>query len=143
MSLRLLTKVIFTIFLYSCSPGQNLTIAYTEASSLKKGTKVFNNNRQVGYVKDFEASKNLDTIYLLIKVDQGIKIPKGSTFYLDEELLGSSRITIEYSAQPEMLTSRDISIGFFRPLKSMTGKLDSASIDLKKINQPKIDTLKN
>jgi len=121
-----------------------LTIAFTDLSSLEKGADVYAGDLIVGHVTDIKPNKKIDTLFVILKIDKGVKIPKGSRFYLDEGFVGPSRISIEYSNQTELLTSKDISLGISRPFKLMTpSQLDSAKLNLKKLRSPKLDTLKN
>jgi preprotein translocase subunit YajC len=144
MTLRFILSTIFALSIIHCTNAQKLTIAFTQISSLEKGAKVYAKGRQIGYVTDIKPNKNIDTLFVTVKITQNIKIPKESNLYLDENLLGPSRITVEYSNQTGFLTSKDISIGIFRPLKPMTqSQLDSAKLDIKKLRSPTIDSTKH
>jgi hypothetical protein len=144
MTLRLILNTILTISIMGCAHSQKLRIAFTRISSLEKGAKVYAAGRQIGYVTDIKPNKDIDTLFVSIKTTQNNKIPRGSNFYIDENLLGPSRITVEYSNQTDLLTSKNISIGIFRAFKAMSpSQLDSAKLDIKKLRSPTIDSTKN
>lgn len=131
-----------TIASTGCSNSKRLTVAFTNGTTLEKGIQVCTAGLPIGYVAAINTSKNIDTIYTTLVIDTKIKIPKGSQFYLDENLVGGSRINIEFSKNEHSLNSKDISMGVFRPLRMMnSSKIDSVNNRLK-IVLPNSDTIK-
>ncbi len=144
-----MTRRILILFLFAISTSnglhsQKLTIAFTRISSLKTSAKVYANGSEVGHVIDFKTDKNVDTIFVIIKLLPKKRIPKGSIFFIDENLLGDGKITVEYSTETTPLTPKDVSIGVFRPLQFISrSQLDSVT---QKISRPRVvssDTLKH
>jgi hypothetical protein len=144
MKLRFFISFVFAIGLVNHSQSQNLTIAFTNAPQLEIGVKAYAANQQIGHVTDIKPSKNFDTIFVMLKITKNIKIPSGSIFYIDEGLIGTPKINVEYSNSKSMLTSKDISIGVFRPIKELAPLgLDSSKINLQKLRPPGIDIIKH
>ena len=105
------------LFFISCAHSDKLTVAFTEVGLLKKGSNVYAGENLVGQVKDYISNSRLDTIFVKLQVNNKIQIPKGSIFYIEENLLGDSKIMVEFSKSNEYLSKKDISIGEFRALK--------------------------
>ena len=108
---------IVAISLFACTHSNKLTVAFTEVRSLKKGSKVYAGEKIVGQVKSWNPSHNLDIIFIELQIANKIQIPKGSIFYIDENLIGDSQIMVEYSNNKSYLSNKDTCMGQFRALK--------------------------
>jgi ABC-type transporter Mla subunit MlaD len=137
--------VLLLLSIASYSQPGKLTVAFTKINTISKGVEVRVNGLPIGKVSDIRATKNLDTLFLILNITYKVRIPKGSQFYLDEGLIGSPIINIELSKEDTYLTSKDISIGTFRPFPKMTpDQIDSAKQQLKiRLTSPKVDSVKN
>lgn len=102
--------------LTGCSQSNKLTVAFTKITSIEKGAKVYTNDSLIGNVTDIRSNRTVDTIFVILEISRKIKVPKGSQFYLDEGLISSSKITIEYSNNNSYLNSNDLSMGLSRPI---------------------------
>jgi len=134
---------LLTVALISCSRYNRLTVAFTGLSSLDKGAIVSSAGRQIGYVTDFKANETIDTVFVILKIYDKIKIPKDSRFYLDESLIGSSQITVEYSKDNFYWNSKDIIPGIIRPIKGMTSRQIDSVKQRTKASDLKVDTVKH
>lgn len=101
---------------FSCIQSTKLTVAFTQVS-VKEGVKVYANDKPIGEVISFNSSNDLDTVFVRLRINNKIRVPRGSVFYIAEELLGESRINVDFSNNSSYLTSKDISVGEFRSLK--------------------------
>ena len=72
-----------TLLFFGCTHSNKLTIAFTNVTSLKKGSEVYAGEIPIGKVADFRPNNTLDTIYVDLKMNKKVKVPKGSRFYLE------------------------------------------------------------
>ena len=130
------------LLLISCNHSNKITVAFNKVSSINKGASLIHDGQQIGKVVDFKQNQTLDSIYLILTIDKKYKIPKRSTFFIKENLLGDNIINVDFSSSDTYLSSNDISVGIFRPLEVMTGsQLDSARQKIKeKLTKLRVDT---
>ena len=105
------------IILFSCANSNKITVAFTEVGLLRKGSTVYTGEIPIGKVVNYKSNKNHDTIFIALKINNKNKIPKGSIFYIDENLIGNSKIIVDYSNNKNYLSKKDVVIGEFRALK--------------------------
>src|SRR3954469_18375726 len=93
----LVLMMLVIVLLLSCTTYNKLTFACAVGGNLEKGAKVLAGEKHIGNVESIKPNKELDTFYVTIKTNRGVKIPLGSTFMIEEYLLGPSIINVNYS----------------------------------------------
>jgi hypothetical protein len=117
---------ILIVFGFSCASSKTITVAFANIGSLERKTELFLDSLPIGYVKTFKTDKEVDTIFLIVRLSKGIHIPAESQFYLHEHALSSPRFEVGFSKRQTFLSEKDISVGNYVPLEGMTPKaLDS------------------
>ena len=100
------------------------------SGSVVKGTKVYKEGKvihPIGVVDSYKPNKNVDTVFLTIKVNEGVKIPKGSSFDIYENPFGPSSVQVNYSNSTAYLKGSDIATGTFISLLSRMTAKDTAT----------------
>lgn len=133
------------LFCAGCSRYNKFTVGFTRVSHLTTKSSVRINGQIIGYVSDFKPNEKLDTIFTILKINKRVRIPQGSVFVINENPLGNSEITVELANNKNYMTSKQISIGIFRPIQYMSNsQTDSAEQRMKLILSPsKVDSSKN
>jgi hypothetical protein len=104
------------VFLSCFCQSQKLKVAFTEIGTLDIPTKVYVGNKMIGQATQLIPTENADTIFAVINLSKGMKVPTGSKFYIEERVLTNSVIKIEFSKEKTYLTSKDMIQGSFKPI---------------------------
>ena len=87
---------ILILAILGCSSPNKLTVEFLTAPDLAKGYQVYSSRLPIGYVYDIRPSKNLDTLFTILKINHKIRAPMGSQFYIDERLVGHPGLRLNF-----------------------------------------------
>jgi hypothetical protein len=145
MRIHSIIIILLGLILNSCSHSDKLTISYTGGGSLPIGTKIQAGTKEIGSIRSYSSNKEADTLFVTIELKPGVKIPVDSQFFIYENLLGPSRMVVNYSKEKTFLTSKDIVFAIFKPMQLNKRSSADTTIkppDLKLLRAPRIDTTK-
>ncbi|MDF2193468.1 MlaD family protein [Paraflavitalea sp. CAU 1676] len=123
----------FTIVFFGCrTDNPTITILFDKVDVLQVGAKVYCQGKPVGEVIDLDEVQH--KIAVKIQLEEGARIPIGSTFVLNPSLLGSADISIEPSSDPTYILSKDTVLGEFNQ-NALFDNLTTDTAKRKKINE--------
>ena len=110
-----LFAILFFILITSlsgCLRNKNkLSILFDRVDNLEIGNDVRMKGLQIGKVSSMELFK--DGVLVGITLQNDVKVPSGSKFFIESSFLGSSYIMIESSSQSSFLALKDTAAGSF------------------------------
>jgi len=86
-------------------------VQFDNAHLLKEGDKVYLKGLEVGEVKDIKLDEE-KKILMTILIGRNIKLPKGSTFTIQLELLGTGYIQIDLAESQELINPDEVQKGY-------------------------------
>ncbi len=101
-------------------PANSYTVIFDDVTGLTLSTPVILNGYQVGlvYSMELDQDKN-DKVAVVLNLDKGVKITKGSKIKLDVSLMGSATVIIDKNPETEELYSSSDRIPGIRQLGMM------------------------
>lgn len=122
-------------------PANSFTVVFDDVTGLALSTPVSLNGYQVGLVYSMELDEKEDSkVLVVLNLDKGVKIPKGSKIKLDVSLMGNATVIIDKNPESQEYYSSDDRIPGIRQL----GMMESMSQDvLPQVGNlvPKIDSI--
>ncbi|NDV79854.1 MlaD family protein [Dysgonomonas sp. 511] len=115
------------------------TVLFDDVSGLSQSAPVTLNGFQVGLVSSMHLDEKTNKVIVLLNMDKGVKIPKGTKVSLDVSILGSATILFELNPYTqEYYTSSDTIIGIKKK-----GMMDAADKMLPQVENliPKLDSI--
>ncbi|SHF20083.1 MlaD family protein [Dysgonomonas macrotermitis] len=122
-------------------PANSFTVVFDDVTGLALSTPVSLNGYQVGLVYSMELDEKEDSkVLVVLNLDKGVKIPKGSKIKLDVSLMGNATVIIDKNPESQEYYSSDDRIPGTRQL----GMMESMSQEvLPQVGNlvPKIDSI--
>lgn len=125
MATRLILIVGVTLCLTSCMHKSNLTILFDRVDGLEVGSKVYNKGIEIGDVTRIDLFGN--KVLTEIRLNDKINIPISSAFIINQNLLGTTSINVDYSDKQQFLSSGDTSLGHYQGKKLLDNLVSDSS----------------